>query len=868
MYNFHLGGHSSGSTDLNPWLTSCIDNGNSASRDSSEHGSRRSFPKQQDSTPSTPTGCGLGLEFASAIQSLAELAAEKQQLQLKRERARQDCDEAKLIYETGKSTHSQFPIEAERAKERCAKENSALEVLEAKVKDSNAKITTTTAAVAQHYNSLISSKGGAGSIRPGTETEVGSLEAENRLLKENLNNMRTEIQKLQDNFELRLKGAEDRMKNDTRDQVVAMIDLKKNSDYHKNQLSQQQDQLRDYKNALKKLGILPYKGGSNVPPSPGLGGDETLVRIQSMETQLAAEHSSNLKLASQIETIKQTQANNMSTIEEIQLAVANSSSLKLVPRIDAIERGQANMLRIQDNFEQLERNLSGFDDDLGGHDQRIKALESSSNGPRLSDTTGLENSLTSVAPHGTNTTSSLTQRIDEFENSINAIITEMKESQNASDIAYGAVIQAFKENVTKLEAKVADLIKDVESLESNQSVASVEQLQKSVRDLRSAFSKPGEAIKVSPGDGSGLDLMALQAQQRAMSEELRQMLRRVGSLESDFVHMKPVKAVSTNGLENATSASSTQNGVSRPSFGLGPAIDGLRNQISEIHTRLVETKQFETGINMGMRNLDTRMNNIYTEHLCKQILGQLQTVYPNLGRVESHLADLKAHMGLLESTCQNHTESIGYIKDSQDAMQGWQQTWENKYPKEIANLSTAMDGVRDSISILQSPDGASRKLAESDGQDLASLKKEMAERIDSLSEETEASSKHLQRQIEGIEHLIEFDYDGKVESVKEVINVLIENYGKMMGEFDALDSQVQALKKETASNRTPSSSRPDSPAHASSALSREIQFGNKRSAPSSPSASTDFEAPGQHQKKKRRKKFPLILGDEDQESTS
>lgn len=887
MYNFHLEDHYSGLTDIFPWLTSCTDNGNSMSRDSSEHGSRRSFPRQQDSTPSTPTGCGLGLEFASAIQSLAELAAEKQQLQLKRERARQDCDEAKLIYETGKATHSQFPIEAERAKERCAKEKSALEVLEAKVKDANSKISTTTATLAQHYNSLISSKGGAVSIRSGTE--VGSLEAENRQLKENLTDMKTEIRRLHNEFELRLKGAEDRMKSDTRDQVVAMnsslvnkadnfvtlsrdvLELKKNSDYHKNQLVQQQDQLREYKNALKKLGGLPYKGGSNVPPSPGLGGDGTLVRIQSVETQLAAEHSSNLNLASQIETIKQTQAKNMSTIQEIQLAIANTSSLELVPRIDAIERGQANMLRIQDNFEQLERNLSGFDDDLGGHDQRIKALESSSNGPRLTDTTGLENSLTSVAPHGTNTTSSLTQRIDAFENSINEIIAEMKESQDASDMAYGAVIQAFKESVSQMEAKVADLIKDVESLESSQSVASIEQLQKSVRDLRSAFasSKSGEAVKLSPGDGTRVDLMALQAQQRAMSEEQRQMLRRVGSLESDFVHMKPVKAiVSTNGLENVASAPPTQNGVSRPSFGLGPALDELRNQISEIQTRLVETKQFEAGINMGIRNLDTRMNNIYTEHLCKQILGQLQTVYPNLGRVESLLADLKARMGLVESTYHNHTESIGYIKDSQDAIQGWQQAWENKYPKEIADLSTAMDGVRDAISALQSLDGASRKLAESDGQDLASLKKEMAERIDSLSEETEASSKHLQKQIEGIEHLIEFDDDGKVESVKEVIHVLTENYGKMMGEFDALDSQVQALKKEVASNRTPSSSRPDSPALASSTLFREFQSGNKRSAPSSPSASTGFQAPGQHQKKKRMKKFPLILGDEDQESAS
>lgn len=889
MHNLLLEDHSSDSTGLKLWLTSCTDNGKTLSRDSSEHGSRRPMPPQK-SSPSTPSRCGLGDEFASAIQSLTEWTTKKQLVQLKQERARQDCNEAKSIYEKGKPTHDQFPIEAERAKERYAKEKSALEVLEAKLKDADFRISTTKAVVAQHFDSVTSSKAGARSFRPGTEFEEGSLEAENRLLKENLSNlerdMKSEIRKLQTELDLRLRGAEDRMRSDSRDQVVALnsaltsktdklvslsrdiLDLKKNADYHKNQLVQQQDQLREHKDAIKKFGAAPFNVHSDDAPS--LGNETSLLRIQSMETQLAAELSSNSKLVSRIEAVEQTQTNNMLTLQqEIQLA----SNSELPPRIEAVERAQATMLKIQENFEQVQRNVSEFDDDLGGLDQRIKALESSSHGPpRLSDATGPESSLTSVAPHGTSATSSTNQRIDALENYINASILEIRESQNASDIAHGSLIQGLHENVSKMETKVAELINDVESLETNQSVPSVEQLQKSVRDLRSAFAglKSNEATNSTSEDGTrdGLraNIEALQGQQSTMSNEQRQLLRRIGSLESDFVGLNPVRAlISTNGSENAASTSPTgslQNGVPNPTFDWGPVLDSLKGQVAEIHSRLAETKQFEAGVNMGIRNLDTRMNNIYTDHLCKQILGQLQTVYPNLARAEGQLADLKARMGVIDGILHDHTSSIGYMKEGQDAVHGRLQTWENQYATEIANLSAAIDDIRATIYILQSKDDSTKKPTASNEQDTI-LKKELTERIDSLSEaskkQIEAACKRLEKQIEGIEHLIEFDEDGKVQSVKEVIHVLTENYGKMMGEFDALDYQVQELKKEAASSRGARASSSGSAAP----VYRTKESGNKRAAPSSPS--TSAQPPGQQQANKRRRNGlgPFLSDNED-----
>lgn len=856
MYNLPLGGHSSDLIDLKLWLTSCTDNG--TSRDSSEHGSRRTLPKPQESTPSTPVRSGLGTEFASAIQSLAEWTTEEKNLRLRCERARQDCDEARSIYEAGKPTHSQFPIEAERAKERYSKEKSALEALEAKLKEANSKISSTTAVVAQHYDTLISSKGGAKSFRPGTEIEEGSSEAENRLLKLE-KDMKAETRRLQEEFDLRLKSAEDRIRNDSRDQVVAMnssllsktdnmvtlsrdvLELKKHSDYHKNQLGQQQDQLREHKISIKKLGEAPVNVYSSDAPSPS--DEKTLLRIQSVETQLVAEHSSNLKLASRIETVEQVQTTNTAMMQqEIQLAVANTSSLELVPRIEAIERGQTTMFKIQENFEQVQRNVGEFDDDLAGLDQRVKTLESSPHGPILSDTTGPKNNL-AITPDDA---SSASQQIHALKISMNAIIAEIRESQDASDIAHGAVIQGLSENVLKMEARVAELMNGAE---------------------------------------------ALQAQQRATSDEQRQLLRRVGSLESDFVHMKPVRAVAPlNGSENAASASPTgslQNGVHAPGIDWGPALNALSSEVADINRRLAETKQFEAGINMGIRNLDTRMNNIYTDHLCKQIIGQLQMVYPNLVRVESQLADLKARMGVVEGMNQNNTVSIGYIKDDHDAIRDKQQALENDYTKAIASLSTAIDAVLGTVSILQSQVDASKRPAGSNEQD-ASLKEEITQRIDSLSkdlkEQVEAASKRLQRQIENIEHLIEFDEDGKVQSVKEAIHVLTENYGKMMGEFDALDYQVQKLKAEASSSRegsaanlpqvgkvqetapSASGSRAVPTALASPTSFKSKQSGNKRSAPSSPS--TGSQVSGQQHTSKRRRDGghgAFICSDEDEE---
>lgn len=536
---------------LKLWLTSFTDNGKSRSRETSEHGSRVPLPKAQDSTPSTPVGSGLGDEFASAILSLTEWAQEKQYLRLRRERARHDYDDAKSIYEGGKPTHAQFPIEGERAKERYAKEKLALEALEARSKEADTKISTSKAAVAHLYNALS-------------------------------------------------KGAEDKTKDDYREQVATMnssllnnadslvslsqdiLELKKHQGYNKNQLVQQQDQIRDLRASIKGRGGMPFQGQSNDAPSPI--DDVTLLRIQSMETRLAAEQSSSQQLTSRVETIEQAQAKNMSAVQqEIQLTIAKTSNLKLEPRVDAIERnqanmlkleprvdaierGQANMLMIQQNFEQIQRNVSDFDDDLHTHDERIKALESSSHDPQLPDTTGPKLPPTSVTSLSAGDTSLITQRIDAFENTVNTNITEIKESQDASDIAHGAVIQGLNENISKVESMVSELAKNIE---------------------------------------------ALQAQQRATSDDQRQLLRRVGSLESDFVHMKPVKTVmpsngNGNGAESSASASPTgslQNGVPKSTYDWGPILNTLRSEVADINRRLAETKQFEAGINMGISTL-------------------------------------------------------------------------------------------------------------------------------------------------------------------------------------------------------------------------------------------------------------------------
>ncbi|KFY54798.1 hypothetical protein V497_07456 [Pseudogymnoascus sp. VKM F-4516 (FW-969)] len=845
------------------------DNGDSLSRDSSEHGFRQPLSQPYKSTPSTPTtpsGRGLGDEFASSIQLLTDWTTTKQLLQVKRERARQDYDEAKSIYEKGRPNHAQFPIEAERAKERYAKEKSALEALDGRLKDADANISTTKAVVAQHFDSVTSSRGGGRSVRSGADTEEGSSEAESRLVKE----LKAENRRLQTEVELRLKGTEERIRNDSRDQVVAtnsalasmrgdILDLKNNTGYNKNQLVQQQDQLREHKAAIKKITGGPVNGHSNDASPPE--DERSLLRLQSVETQLAADHSSNLKLISRIEAVEQAQTNNMLTIQQQQMQLASSSELP--PRIDAIERAQTAMLKIQENFEQIQRNVSDFDDDLGNHDQRIKALETSSHSPRLLNATRPQKNVTSVASHSADATSSIIQRIDALEKRLSESITEIKESQDVSDAAHGSVLEDFKKNVLKMATRVDELRADLELLEESQGVPSVENLQRSIGDLKSAFAalKSAEATKSTAGDGNGnglkANIEALQTQQGATSHEQLQLSRRIGALEFDVAKLKAAGAlISNNGTENAASApptASLQNGTSKQAYDWGPALGDLRKQVADISAKLAESKQFEAGINMGIRSLDTRMNNIYTDTLCKQMVGQLQAVYPNLARAESQLADVKARMGVAEGIQHDHNKSIGYIQEALDAIQGRQQRID-------LQMTTFTEGVRKSIAGLQTQADGSK--AAGSNEDDAAFRKEMTERIESLSEtfkqEIEAASKRLQSQIEGIEHMIEFDEDGKVQSVKEVIHILTENYGTMMGEFDALDYQVQALKTEAASNRGDSASRTDSPL-----VSRAKLAGNKRSAPPSPSTSSHVSDQQQASKRRRNGLGAFLSDDED-----
>jgi hypothetical protein len=69
--------------------------------------------------------------------------------------------------------------------------------------------------VAQAFKSVTSSRGGSKIAKPGAETEGGSSKAGSKLAKK----LKADNQRLQAELEFLLKGAEDRMRHDSRDQV-------------------------------------------------------------------------------------------------------------------------------------------------------------------------------------------------------------------------------------------------------------------------------------------------------------------------------------------------------------------------------------------------------------------------------------------------------------------------------------------------------------------------------------------------------------------------------------------------------------------------------------------------------------------------
>jgi hypothetical protein len=435
------------------------------------------------------------------------------------------------------------------------------------------------------------------------------------------------------------------------------------------------------------------------------------------------------------------------------------------------------------------------------------------------------------------------ERVDALEASYNDVkrkIVGIEAAHATGDEMYGEFMDRFETSLKNLTATVNGIKADLDGYK-NAMMAEQYQLSTRVRNLESGVTEMRSS-----------SLMMVTAKPQKESPIPPKVLPPNGA------YKPPVEASALQGqLDELKSAH----------LGFQQAIDDLRN--------------FRDGTNMGLRALDTRMNNISTEHVCRQIIGQLQLVYPNLAHAESQLLQFKSRIDNIEVTLKNQNESIGFltvgaqeqtdhflqyktfikglIDNSQSEYSTRLRAWEANAKEEMSKLYGQNTGIRQELTdqiVATSKESnnqieiASTALHQKIDLVYEDLHKQIATSQD-LQKQIETSSKDLQKQIEYIESIIIFDEgDGKEETMKERMNVLAQNYGGLLGDVDALDDQIRRLKRANAAR----SSGPRAGSAGSVATGAE-QTGDKRSTPTSPSSvcASDRRPP-------KRKKNGAALG--------
>lgn len=170
-------------------------------------------------------------------------------------------------------------------------------------------------------------------------------------------------------------------------------------------------------------------------------------------------------------------------------------------------------------------------------------------------------------------------------------------------------------------------------------------------------------------------LTQLKIQIEARQDEFEEKLKDLGMKHERH-------AESTSGLLDATSQPAASSETAHSIQALAIVIEkDLRANIHGLQSSVVNLESKSNNHDIGLRTLDARMNNIYTDHLAHQIIGTLADAYPNLPRVDALVHQLSESQTKLESDAQilnehikqvldnvqKNSESIDALKQAQDA---------------------------------------------------------------------------------------------------------------------------------------------------------------------------------------------------------
>jgi uncharacterized small protein (DUF1192 family) len=117
-----------------------------------------------------------------------------------------------------------------------------------------------------------------------------------------------------------------------------------------------------------------------------------------------------------------------------------------------------------------------------------------------------------------------------------------------------------------------------------------------------------------------------------------------------------------------------------------PTIAGILKNIEHIVGRLNIFYEQQEATQIGITSLDHRMNNINTTQLAHQILGQLETVYPNMQRAEQNMATMLLNQ-------QKRDEAFSILHAKVEALHNDRKTnWELAYGKATKDQLNVLSG--------------------------------------------------------------------------------------------------------------------------------------------------------------------------------
>jgi chromosome segregation ATPase len=515
--------------------------------------------------------------------------------------------------------------------------------------------------------------------------------------------------------------------------------------------------------------------------------DQTIAlkeKTSRVDSQQAALQQAFRQQQEKINRISEENVNLLQKVEVLEAKLAYTITTNQVrdSRLQAVEEGQdkipildGDLLVLSKDIKELANNFNEFDEDVGG---RVRALESR-NAPAVSTTsigTDIEAAQTQIP---------LSKASDQLRQSLNlstsmfyalgkipARISALVATQEAFEAAQGEILESHEGTITKhgelLQNQTEQMQKQAETLQN-------------LLDLTKNLGNHDEILQKHDHILAGL------SEESKLSTPMAQVL-------SPNVLPKTLTDTDQHAIQMSIA------------------------QIKSIKSRI-------EGTEIALSGLNARMNNIHTEHLGRQIIGQLASAYPNLPTVDdslTQLADWQTRHEPIISQCVQRLNDLFQTCESMGKL-----GQDSSTITKLQNLENVVEGLKASVeSSVKKLEGQVESIEHLVGSEGNTVQEE----FQGLKASVETSVKELEDQVQSIEHLIEYDDN---ETMKEKIKHIFTFIKLFQQEFATMTERYKKVMAWIDSHHDSISSIASSTSRSVSAQS----LGKKRTASSSPSVS-------------------------------